>query len=303
MKISNPSSELLKSCTEGEMGAIDQVLRSIEPGIHHLALRMLGRREDAADATQEILLKVVTHLGGFRGEAQFSTWVFRIARNHLMHASTKLRESPEVSFEALAGKLQAGLDFAQQVGGAQVERSLTPEDKASAKEVALGCIQGMLMALAREHRMAYVLDLLFGLPSSEAAQVLEISPEAYRQRLARARERLEGFAARQCGCVNSAAACRCDRQLPSLRASRVAADRQRDNPSASPAPAARRFIPLKSAEDTHRAAQAFDALVRLGDAAALFHALPDPQPPGLVLETIRGLLRAEGLGVQPGPLH
>jgi RNA polymerase sigma factor (sigma-70 family) len=294
MKIGNPSSELLKSCAEGNAGAVDQVLRGVEPGIHHLALRMLGHREDAADATQEILLKVLTHLGGFRGEAQFSTWVFRIARNHLLNASSKRREAQEVSFEALAEKLQAGLDFAQQLGATGAERSLTPEDKAAAKQVAMGCTQGMLMALGREHRLAYVLDLLFGLPSSEAAQVLEISPEAYRQRLARARERLEGFAQRQCGCVNPAAACRCDRQLPALRAGHAAA---------SPAPTTPRVILLKSAEDTDRAAKAFDALLRLSDAAALFRALPGPQPPGRVLEAIRSLLRAEGLGAQPGPLH
>ena len=53
---------------------------TIQPGIYKLAVHVLGHRDDAADATQEILLKVVTHLAGFRGESAFSTWVWRLPR-------------------------------------------------------------------------------------------------------------------------------------------------------------------------------------------------------------------------------
>jgi DNA-directed RNA polymerase specialized sigma24 family protein len=80
---------------------------------------MLGNREDAADATQKILLKVATHLGGFRRQAAFTTWVFQIARNHLLIASTRSRESSEVSLEALGERLQQGLALGASLGDLQ----------------------------------------------------------------------------------------------------------------------------------------------------------------------------------------
>jgi len=185
MKISDPGPAVLQAATGGDLAALDTILLAIQPGVFNLAVRMLGNREDAADATQEILLKVVTHLGSFRADAAFTTWVYQVARNHLLTAATRSKESPEVSLEGIAERLQQGLDFfAASLGDPDgAARSLTPEDKLEARQVALGCTQNMLMALDRDQRLVYVLDIVFGLPSAQAAQVLAISPEAYRQRL------------------------------------------------------------------------------------------------------------------------
>ena len=133
MKITNPGHDVVAKAANGDLAAIDAVLLSIQPGVYNLAVRMLGNRDDAADAAQEILMKVVTHLGSFRGDAAFTTWVFQIARNHLLTASTRSRESPEVSLDAIAERLQTGLDFAARLGShANAERALTPEDKLAA---------------------------------------------------------------------------------------------------------------------------------------------------------------------------
>ena len=75
----------------------------------------------------------------------------------------------------------------------------------------------MLMALDREQRLAYVIDTVFDLDAREAAAVMGISPEAYRQRVSRARARLGAFMSQSCGLVNPDAACRCERQLPAVR--------------------------------------------------------------------------------------
>jgi RNA polymerase sigma factor (sigma-70 family) len=109
MKIADPGPAVIQRATQGDLAALDATLLAIQPGVFNLAVRMLGNREDAADATQEILLKVVTHLGSFRQQAAFTTWVFQIARNHLLTASTRSRESPEVSLEALGERLEQGL--------------------------------------------------------------------------------------------------------------------------------------------------------------------------------------------------
>jgi RNA polymerase sigma factor (sigma-70 family) len=201
MKIPDIDPETLRAATGGELRAIDRLLVTLQPGVFNLALRMLGQREDAGDATQEILLKVVTHLAGFRGESRFSTWVYQIARNHLLSAATRARESPEVSLEGIEQRLGAGLAFRDALGlAAGAAPMLTPEDKLAARQVALGCTQGMLMALDREQRLAYLLDAVFGLSSEQAAAVLGIAPAAYRKRLQRARQALELLAAASTSC-------------------------------------------------------------------------------------------------------
>lgn len=81
MRIEPVETGLLERARNGDLRALDAVLHAIQPGVYNLAVRMLGNREDARDATQEILLKVTTHLGSFRGEAAFSTWVYRVAKN------------------------------------------------------------------------------------------------------------------------------------------------------------------------------------------------------------------------------
>jgi len=283
MKIADPGADVIRAATAGQLDALDALLRAVQPGVFNLAMRVLGHREDAADATQEILLKLVTHLGSFRGEAAFTTWVWRVAHNHLLTAATRAAEHPQVSLEALGEKLGSGLAFAEQAaqaaGAAPVQ---TPEDKAAAREVALGCTQGMLMALDRRDRLILVLDMVFELPSPEAAAIAGLSAEAYRQRLSRARARLQGFATGTCGLVDRRAACRCDRQLPALR------ERARHAPPAAP------VALLRTAEQRAELEAQFDAFTRVHDAASMLRAHPEWRAPEAQRVAIRALLSREG---------
>ena len=61
------------------------LVRRHQSWVFNLALRMVWRREVAEDATQEILIKAVTHLGSFESRSKFTTWLHRIAVNHLLH--------------------------------------------------------------------------------------------------------------------------------------------------------------------------------------------------------------------------
>jgi RNA polymerase sigma factor (sigma-70 family) len=279
MKITDPGAELLLAATRGDLAALDRLLMAVQPGIYNLAVRVLGQRDDAADATQEILLKVVTHLASFRGEAAFTSWVWRIAHNHLMTARTRSAEAPEVSLEAIAERLQAGLDFAAHAAQARGDAGpLTPQDKLEARQLALACTQGMLMTLDREQRLVYLLDTVFDLPSKEAAAVVGITPAAYRQRLSRARARLQGFMERTCGLVAPEAACRCDRQLPAVRHQR----------------GTRAVVPILQPQSALHATQTFDAFTRVADAASFFRAHPDVQAPAALRAAIRAVLSQEG---------
>lgn len=278
--------DVLARARNGDLAAIDTLLLVIQPGVFNLAVRMLGHREDARDATQEILLKVVTHLGGFRGDAALGTWVWQVARNHLLTVSTRAREWPEVTLDGLAEELQAGLGLA---GDAWQQRALTPEDKAQAREIAIGCTQGMLMRLDRDHRLAYVLDAAFGLASSQAAQVLGIRPAAYRKRLSRARQQLEAFSTDHCGLANPDAACRCEGQVHALR--RMEASGAPRRPSA---------LSLTAAEKAD-AGRALDDLEALSGFAGLLRAHPSYQAPQALVGAIRAVLAGDNVQGLLGP--
>ena len=279
MKIATIDPDLLQRAKGGELAALDALLQTIQPGVVNLAVRRLGNREDARDATQEILLKVTTHLATFRGEAAFSTWVYQVARNQLLTASTRSRESPEVSLEGLADHLKAGLELGQ---SSWQDRVLTPEDKAAAREMAVACTQGMLMRLDRDHRLAYVLDVAFGLPSEQAAQVLGIEAAAYRKRVSRARQALDTSAAPVCGMVNPNAACRCEKQVHAIRIHAAAGGTR-------PAPGLR----LERAE-RDAASRALDEVMHLSDMAGVMRAHPDYQAPSALVAGIRAVLGSYG---------
>ncbi|HQQ77167.1 MAG TPA: RNA polymerase sigma factor [Thermoanaerobaculia bacterium] len=273
MRIPDIEPELLAKACDGDLAALDEVVVAVQPGVFNLAVRILGNREDARDACQEILLKIVTRLSSFRGESAFGTWVWRVAHNHLMTAATRTRET--VSLEEIGTRLEAGLAFGAAAGRGTL---LTPEEKAEARDVAVNCTQGMLMALDRDQRLAYVLDVVFGLSSEEAAAVAEIEPAAHRKRLSRARARLEGFLKSTCGLVSPDVPCRCDRQLAALRAHA-------------------RAEPLAPRVTRQEASAAYDALRTLYETTGVFRAHPTYAPPGALVEAIRAALGA----VRPAP--
>jgi RNA polymerase sigma factor (sigma-70 family) len=278
MRIAPVEPGLVERAREGDLRALDSLLHTIQPGVYNLAVRMLGHKDDARDATQEILLKVTTHLGAFRGEAAFTTWVWRVAKNQLLGAITRAREVPEVSFDSMGETLKAGLEL----GRATWEGvSLTPEDKAQAREMAVTCTQGMLMRLDREHRMAYLLDAVFGLGSDDAAQVLEIRPDAYRKRLSRARAALDGFAGAACGLANREAPCRCEKQVHAVQVLR------KRGTARSP------DLALDAA-DRAAASAALDQVLAMSDIAAVIRSHPQYRAPEAMIAAIRTVVSAHG---------
>jgi len=181
--------ERARAAAKGDKVAAHAILEAVQDDVYGLALRMLGHPADAEDAAQEILVVVLTHLGSFRGESAFRTWVWRIAANHLARVRRGRRET--ITFETLDERLRTGLR--------EVSQRPDPEEQALAREVRLRCTQAMLLSLDRELRIAYVLGDIFNLSGEEAAEVLEIDPATYRKRLSRARVRLHDFLRGWCG--------------------------------------------------------------------------------------------------------
>ena len=196
---------LVERARGGDRGALEALVRGVQDDVYRLALKMLWHPADAQDATQEILVRLVTGLGTFRGEAAFGTWAYRVAVNHLLTTRRRRAERAAVSFEAFGEDLATGLDRSYAAPG--VDDALLEE------EVKVGCTQAMLLCLDRGHRAAYILGEVFDLPSEQAAWVLELSPAAYRKRLSRARERVRSFMEGHCGLVRAENPCRCARRV------------------------------------------------------------------------------------------
>src|SRR5262245_25735727 len=211
-----PLEDLAQLAVDGDHGALEELVKALQGDVYGLALRMLWNREDAEDATQEILVRSVTRLSQFDFRSRLKTWVYRIAVNFILDLKKSPVERMHVTFEKFAEDLGNGLSSD---GPTYAERSVLTE------EVKIGCTLGMLQCLDRPHRLAYVLGEILDLPGPEAAQALEISSDLFRKRLQHARAAIESFTRRYCGLASDSANCACHRRVPAaVRVGRVRAD-------------------------------------------------------------------------------
>lgn len=199
--------QLVAAAVTGDMDALDALIRRHQSWVFNLALRMVWRREVAEDATQEILIKTVTHLRSFEGRSAFRTWLHRIAVNHLLNIRKSEMEEKAMTFTDMGHSLDGVMDE-----NLPDERTLPVEMKYLIEEAKLGCINAMLMCLNRRQRLAFILGEVFGEKSEVAAEAMEESPANFRQLLSRARHDLYQFMSNKCGLVNEANPCRCARK-------------------------------------------------------------------------------------------
>jgi RNA polymerase sigma factor (sigma-70 family) len=208
--------EEARRAIDGDRDALETLVRALQGDIYGLALRMLCNREDAEDATQEILVRIITRLSQFDFRSKLKTWAFRVAVNYILDVKKSPVERFHLSFEQFAQELSDGLGLE---APAETEYSLLIE------EVKVGCSLGMLQCLDRPHRLAYVLGEIFEMSGPQAAESLDISPDLFRKRLQHARTAILTFTRQYCGLVSEAAACSCNRQVPAaLRSGKVRAD-------------------------------------------------------------------------------
>jgi len=158
--------ETVRKAKDGDAKALEAIVRSIQDQVHRLALRMLADVSFAEDATQDILVRIVTKLSTFKGESKFETWVYRVAMNHLLTA-TKIRDAdPGLSFEVFEEDLLTGLS----------EPVKDAIDQVALNELRIKCTMAMLLCLDANHRAAYVLGDILEMDHIDASAVLDVSP-------------------------------------------------------------------------------------------------------------------------------
>lgn len=217
MRINNPLADgaptdhkdhgLVMRARSGDRKALEELVEHHQGWIYNIAIRMLYHPQDAEDATQEILLKAVTRLSSFEGRSSFRTWLYRIAFNHLLNVKRGRVEPESLTFRAYGDALDNTPDM-----DLPDPQTLSADTDLLLTEVMIACTSGMLLCLDREQRLTYILGQIFGVTDMVAAEVLEISCENFRQRLARARRDLRNFMNDKCGLVNRANPCRCARK-------------------------------------------------------------------------------------------
>ena len=184
---------LIDQATAGDKESLETLLLGVQDLVFNLSLRMLGTFSDAEDASQDILLKVMTHLSSFKKESSFSTWVFSIALNHLKSYKKHMFAKYPLSFDyygddILHAKTLEVPDLTQ-----DVEKAILAE------ELKLSCTNVMLQCLDTESRCIFILGTMFQADSRIAGDILGITPEAYRQRLSRVRKKMADFLTEYCG--------------------------------------------------------------------------------------------------------
>ena len=168
------SREVLTACRRGDSQAFEELVRITYRHVYTQAFRLVQDRQDAEDVAQEAYLRVFRGLAGFRGEAQFETWLYRIVANA---AITYLRRKGRFG-ELIIDREDDPLEVAADVQVA--------EQAADREELSRA-----LAALPISLRAVVVLKDVYGMPHKEIAELLGTTEGAVKVRLHRARRRLK----------------------------------------------------------------------------------------------------------------
>jgi len=168
--------ELVEAAQAGDRLALEELVRRTHRSVYTCALRLVGNPDDAADVTQDVYLRVVRKLGGFRHEASFATWLNRVTTNVAMSALK--RRTRRFTVEGATVPQEA--------------RDLAPDPAERAETIALARrLEGLVARLPDTQRQVLVLRDIYGHATDEVADAMGISPGAVKVRLFRARERLK----------------------------------------------------------------------------------------------------------------
>lgn len=171
-----PDDVVDRACS-GDESAWRELVVATQREVYSLCLRILRDPNDAAEATQDTYLKAWRGLKGFRGEAQFTTWLYRVATNEAIskHRSRKRRRDRESSSDDALAELAAK--------GSTDEAAETRTD--------LVALERALARLPEHYRAPVVMRDVYGMRIDEIAAQLKLSEAATKVRIHRARKKLK----------------------------------------------------------------------------------------------------------------
>lgn len=174
---------LVAQAREGDTQAFGELVRRYQGKIFRLAQHVTENREDAEDVLQETFMKAYEHLGQFKGDSKFYTWIVRIAVNQSL---MKLRRRKTDKSVSLDETVDTGEDIVTREIAAWGE---DPEQRFSREELG-GILDSAIQSLEPPYRSVFVLRDMEELSTEETADALGLSVPAVKSRLLRARLQL-----------------------------------------------------------------------------------------------------------------
>lgn len=181
-------SDLIRASQRGDRGAFETLVRQYDQAVLRLALHLTGSEADAQDIYQEAFLKAFRHIGNFRFECSFYTWIYRIVTNlcldHLRKRQTR-REDPHVLTDSSGQEVDLLERVSDDRAGANPERDLMRRE--------LGAkIAHALTRLTPRERIVFELKHYQGLRLRTIGEMLNTTEETAKNTLFRATQKLRG---------------------------------------------------------------------------------------------------------------
>jgi RNA polymerase sigma-70 factor, ECF subfamily len=165
--------ELVARSRGGDLDSFNQLVLRWERPIYALAYRVIGREEDARDVCQETFLRAFRALAGFKGQAKFSSWIYRITLNLCRDWIRRERRQP-------VAQAPEGVDLVELASEATPVETI--EDLVARREIGQAVARAMAM-LSEEQRTAIILKEYHGLTFQEIADLLDCPLSTVKTRL------------------------------------------------------------------------------------------------------------------------
>ncbi len=174
---------LVEQAKAGDFAAMESLMVKYERQVFRVARRIVGQRQDAEEVAQQTFLSVIEHLGEFREESQFRTWLLRIATNHALALLRKRAVRAGSSLDDReADDTYEGIPHPEYIAAWRD----SPDEIAMRHETRQH-IDDALATLNEKYRAVFVLRDIEELSTRETAEILGLTPEAVKVRLLRAR--------------------------------------------------------------------------------------------------------------------
>ena len=178
-------SMLIEKSVQGDVASFEKLIIKYNRYVYNIAFRMMGNEEDAKDMSQETLIKAFKAIGQFKMEANFSTWLYRIAINVCKDELRKRKETV-LSYDATLNNDEGSLkDIIQD----EQANPILIYEKLELKEA----IEDALNKLSEDSKTVVVLKDLMGYSYEEIGDILQIPIGTVRSRLNRSRSALKSI--------------------------------------------------------------------------------------------------------------
>ncbi|MFZ6030440.1 MAG: RNA polymerase sigma factor [Chloroflexota bacterium] len=201
MEYSTTEEMLIDHLKHGRGEGFELLYATYAHKVYNLAYRITGDRGDAEDITQETFIQACHHIDQFRGDSQFYTWIYTIAKNLCYQLLKQRKKKSFAAMEVLLYSTQG--DGITDVFSGREKQILLAQIKD-------GCFTGLLRCLSFYQRMAFVLHVLLTLPMKDVAGILGKSEGATKVLVHRARQNLKDFLCQNCSLYAADNACRCE---------------------------------------------------------------------------------------------